>query len=366
MSTLRIAFFGSAHSFGYHEIGGAPSFVRRLSRELVRSEGIEVDLITFGHPKAGQESHVPGLRSLNLRMLSDALKILPDYHHVVSIYCPPKDRIRFMLFRGRSASSTRYHKLFFSWPDSRLKRKLSFLEAILVPFNGRLFGVSYRMVRRLSYIDPKSVLLLPPVPMCYFVSLASKPHSDRTRVVFIGRLDPGKGALEAIESFSLLSRDKNVELEFYGMHWPHDPVSVALREQLMHQRLFRYVDVDFFGHDASVDAMVERALKNADILIQPYRKLSSTMDTPVLLMEAMASLTAFVTHPQGDIPAIYGTSPCLIPEGRESVTSMISLIQSAQDWLTAERARIERQRQSLEFEASAVARGMMEVFLDYQ
>lgn len=355
---IKLAFLASHHAFSYHNVGGTDSLVRRLSQSLTNTRAVQVDLLTYGHVTENKsESHSPLLRSCYFSNFRGVLDTLAEYDHVMIIYLPPSDRLKFLVFRQRLRGKTKFHMLFLSWPDSSIKRWLMFLDAHLVPFNGQVFGISARLVKHIHQWNKNATLLRPPVPQDYFVPLAAKSNSDKTRVTFLGREDPGKGALETIELFNRLSNHPDIELSFYGMHWPHRPESVRLHERLMAQERFPYTHVNFDNHSESVDKMVRTVLRGTDIFVQPYRKLSSTIDTPLLILEAMASLAAVLTKPYGNIPEVYGPGPGLLGDNN-FIDNAASLILSAKTWLPRECQRINQQNKLLKFDT----RSVVEVF----
>ena len=350
---MKIAFFGRHGSFDYDHIGGTNSLVRRLSTELVQKWHFQVDYVLYG--EATREiNHLPGLRSRYFYKLSEALEALSEYDHIVTVYLPPKDFLTYIHLRRRYAKRTRFHILYQVWPESVVKRELMFGLNRLIPFNGRSFAISPRLVHRVKHWDRQAVLLWPPVPQHYFVPLSQKPSSDKIHVTFLGRIDIGKGVLETIDIFNALADCSEVKLAFYSIYWERDPTAVQLHHQLSEQDRFPYIPIKFTSYSDQIDEMVRSVLYDTDIFIQPYRKLSSTIDTPLLILEAMASLCAVITKPYGDIPYIYGKSPCLIDSHR-LCEQAIKLILSAKEWLPSERERIERQNKSLIFDTPSVA-----------
>lgn len=307
----------------------------------------------YGQP-AGEITHFPGFRSMYFRTLSEALEVLIEYDHVVTIYLPPRDLLTYMHFRARYGRETQFHMLYESWPESTIKRELMFLLDRFAHSNGQSFAISPRLVHRVKQWDHQAVLLWPPVPGSYFVPLSQKAFSEKTRVTFLGRIDIGKGVLETIDIFNALADHSDVKLAFYGMYWKSDPKAVQLHHQLSEQKRFFYMPINATTYSDQIENMVHCVLRDTDIFLQPYRKLSSTIDTPLLILEAMASLCAVITKPYGDIPHIYGTSPCLI-DGPELCESAIKLILSAKEWLPDERERIERQNKALKFDTASVA-----------
>lgn len=351
---MRIAFFGLYGSFDYHHIGGTDSLVRRLAFELVR-RGKQVDFVHFGAPKEEEMETTEGVRLRYYRAFQNALKALTgQYDHVITIYVIPKCRPAYARFRRQETNRTQFHFLFTAWPEWRPKRELLFLESRLMPYNGRLFCVSTRQHRYVSGWSDRATLLWPPVPSNYFVPLSAKVDSERVRVTFLGRVDPGKGVLETIELFNILNGYPDIELLFCGMHWPHDSDSVRIQRELLAQERFRYVHVGYDDASDVVEEMVRTVLRDTDILIQPYRRLSSTIDTPLLLLEGMASLAAVITKPYGDIPCIYGNSICLL-DTPNVVKQAAEIVLSAREWLPKERERIDRQNKYLSFDLDSVA-----------
>lgn len=350
---MKLAFWGRHGSFDYDHIGGTNSLLRRLSTDLVCRRHFQVDYILYGQP-AREITHLPGLRSRYYRTLSEALDVLTEYDHVVTIYLPPRDLLTYIHFRATHRRKTLFHMLYQSWPESTVKRELMFALHRLIAYNGRSFAISPRLIQRVKHWDSQAVLLWPPVPQHYFVQLSQKASSDKIHVTFLGRIDIGKGVLEAIDIFNSLADCSEVELAFYGIYWESDPTAVQLHHQLSEQRRFLYTPIKFSNYSDRIDEMVRSVFYDTDIFIQPYRNLSSTIDTPLLILEAMASLCAVITKPYGDIPYIYGKSPCLI-NSHGLCEQAIKLILSAKEWLPSERERIERQNKSLHFDTPSVA-----------
>jgi glycosyltransferase involved in cell wall biosynthesis len=72
------------------------------------------------------------------------------------------------------------------------------------------------------------------------------------------------------------------------------------------------------------------------------------MDTPLLLLEGMASLCAVITRPLGDIPGIYGPSPFLL-SGDGNMADAAQRVKEARNLLDEERQRIRLQNERLGF-----------------
>jgi glycosyltransferase involved in cell wall biosynthesis len=349
----RIAFFAFRGTFDHGHIGGVESIIRRLTTSLTRM-GNEVSLILYGCTESKEIEIGPGAVQRQFASLNEAMNaIKTGYDHVVSVYLRPLDRFRYAVFRRRHSDSVLFHHLYCVWHESRPRRELVFAAPRLVPFNGVIFCVSPRIHRRVSRWAKRSVLLLPPVPWEYFCRPEDKPRGDRLRVTYAGRLDPAKGVDEAVSILRHMSRTKNVEPHLLGYAWSHD------RETLKVQQLLKDdsdIIVDLADHQnwsAEVEKRFHESLRRTDILLMPYRRLSSTVDTPVLLLEGMANLCVVLTPALGDLHDIYGSSRFGL-HGQWSVDQVTQVIEHAEPCLEEERRRLAQRNVALQFSSENI------------
>ncbi|MEO0230922.1 MAG: glycosyltransferase [candidate division WOR-3 bacterium] len=357
---MKIAFFGLKQAFDYFQIGGTESFIRRLSLKLLHNE-MSVDYILYGN----NENNEFNSSRINLRYFKtfeDSLNFInsKEYNHIITIYLLRKDRIKFALFRRKRSNLIKFHFIYFSWPDSWLKKKLYFQEAKFFPYNGKLFCISKRQYEYVKRWANNVVYLLPPVPDNYFLKLEEKPINEKIRITFLGRVDPGKGIDEVIEIFKTLKGNDKFDCSIYGIHIPEHKESFKIHNFLKNQDEIKYIEVERKKYSPEVEEMVRNVLKNTDILILPYKKLSSTIDTPLTLLEAMASLCVVITKPFGNIPDIYGKSKFIIPS-ENFVNNTLNLLNSiTYKDLIEERKRIYERNNILNFKASSVAKKFIE------
>jgi len=349
---MKIAFFGFYGSFDYFKIGGTESFARRLAGGLIR-QGHQVDFVVYGAPNPSQGQADPGIRLSVWVALKEALATLPGYDHVMTMYVPTRDRLRYLRCRRRERRRVRFHQGYFVWPDSPIRRKLAFLDARLYPFNGRLFCISPRLAREVEGWSDRGALLLPPVPESFFLAPEDKPRHEALRVNYIGRTEPGKGIEAVLALFTLLKNRPEVQVAIYGYHHPNSTPSVQVHEELSRQTDIPYFYTPYAGYTPEVDENMGRLLRDTDILVLPYQRISSTMDTPLLLLEGMASLCAVATRPLGDIPTIYGTGPFII-NSPGSIEAAATAILGAREVLEAERRRVKQQRDALGFSTNSI------------
>ena len=347
---MNFAFFGLYGVFEYDRIGGLESFNRRLAGGLAQL-GHQTDFVMYGAPTSSFKSADFNIGLHYLETLPQALQFLAGekrYDHILTYYLPPADRLRYLYFRLLHRHKLCFHQIYFNWPDSLLKRKGMFIDARLYPFNGRLLCISPRQFRYARQWCYRTTLLFPPVPGSYFLDPDAKPKHERVQVTYIGRTESGKGIEEVIQLCSHLQDCPQVEVAIHGFHHKTLPASVKTHEWLSQQQEIRYVYTPFEGYSPAIDDNLRQTLKNTDILLLPYRKLSSTIDTPLLLLEGMASLCAVATRKLGNIPEIYGPSPFLLAESAE-ITTMADQIKAGQSLLGEERQRIYRQNHQLDF-----------------
>jgi glycosyltransferase involved in cell wall biosynthesis len=351
---MKLAIFGLCGSFDYHHIGGMDSIVRRLGRELVR-RGEEVDFVHFGAPQENEEDTPEGIRLRYCRTFKDGLRALAGhYDNVLTIYVRPRQRLAFARFRQREAKRIRFHHLYAGWSESQLKRELLFSESRLAPYNGYLFCVSPRQQRYVSKWSNRTMLLLPAVPEGYFLKPEEKSRHEPVRVVYMGRVDPGKGTPAAVALFKHLERGTEFETRIYGYPWKHKPETVQLHEYLLAQDDILYEPTESRGYSPAKGARVHRILRETDVLYLPYDKLSSTIDTPLLLLEGMAHLCAVVTRPLGDMVEIYGTDQWMLDDLRDH-RRVERLLRKLGERLTDERERLAERNQELRYSVRDVA-----------
>jgi glycosyltransferase involved in cell wall biosynthesis len=345
---MKIAFLGIFRSFDYFRIGGVESFSRRLATGLIRA-GHRADFVIYGAPTSENRGVEAGIGLYYFREFKAALELLTqEFDQVVTLYLPPRDRLRYLSFRRLNQSRLRFHQVYFSWPDSLIKRKGAFLDARLYPFNGRLFCVSPRQYRYVGRWSDRAELLLPPVWESYFLAPEAKPQHDKLRLTYIGRTEPGKGIEDVIYLYNQLKDQPHVEVEIHGFHHRHSQAGAKFHEWLSGQAGLRYFYTPFEGYRPEVDDNLREILQATDILVLPYLKLSSTIDNPVLLLEGMASLCAVLTKPLGDIPTIYGPSSFLV-NGVEEMVDMVKQAENSPELLTKERQRIFQRNAELNF-----------------
>ena len=357
---MKIAFFGLQSAFDYSHIGGSESTTRRLARQLTESCDVEeVDYVLFGAPRTEAQVVMPRVRVRYFQTYAEALHTLPtDYDHIVSLHLPIRERVSYTAFRAQYRHRLTFHAFRTMNNPSATKRLLGSADLRLVPLNGALFVISPRLYHMVRRWVRRSFLMLPPVPDDWFLRAEDKANHFPIRVSFIGRIDPGKGAAEASELFYRLKDDRRFLCRFFG--YTFESGRVTSTEADIYRRLKAlpagtFVESSYTSYSPQGDRAVRDALAETDILLLPYRNVSSTADMPLVFMEGMASLCALVIpESAADLPQVYGPSQFCI-RGTDWVENMLEIVRSAEARLDAERQSSEARNAQLNFGLAATA-----------
>jgi glycosyltransferase involved in cell wall biosynthesis len=359
---MKIAFFGAKKFSDYYKIGGFESFIRRLATGLINSDN-QVEYILYDSPA---DSSIEVLPNLTVRYFQDFAKashrlLRGSYDHVFRSGLYRAHRLKYLLLQRSSRSSTKWHHLFLFWPDSSLKRLITMIDGLFSAPNGVFFCVSPRQYRAISRFHQNTCHIFPPVPEKYFVSPENRKINEKIHVTFLGNLTHDKFIEEVINLFQRLHKSQKFHFVIFGTHDHLNRYSVAMHERLQLQDDIQYVHIDLKNYSAEVDLLVANILKDTDVFVQPYRTLKNTLDTPLLLLEAMAALCAVITTPLGSVPDIYGQSRFLLP--LKSLPEQAENLLKSLTWedLQAERNRIFKRNQELDFHLANVLKKMKAV-----
>lgn len=362
----RIAFAGSRRFADFYGVGGMQSYIRRLGLELAR-RGHTVDYLVHEAGQGRVCAPAQGLRVKYFRSVSEALAELSSggYSDVVRVWLARWDRVEFVRYIWSSrAQSQRNHYVWFALPDSPGKRCVGLMEGLATSRGGRLFCVSARQWRVARRWTRKASLLLPPVPEAFFIPPEDKPIRWPLRVTFLGVLHPDKGIKEVVELFELLRDDPRFDCSMYAVHDPGDSVQTALHRWLLHHENIRYVAMEHHEWSAELERQVQAILARTDVFVQPYLSLQNTVDTPLLVLEAMASLCAVLTTPIESLPELYEESQFMIPPSgfvQRAATLLKGLDETT---LWAERTRIHGRIRDLRFSQSDIVDAFLAVTAD--
>ncbi|MBN2064568.1 MAG: glycosyltransferase [Sedimentisphaerales bacterium] len=346
-----VVFFAYGNSFSFYNIGGTDAVIRRLASKLL-ADGHRVIFLYYGCQQNSDAQPLPGLEIKYRTDFHLALLCIAEPCDIFTVYLKRADRLRYIYFRI-THRHFRFHQLVFTWPEKLSKRLAAWADSVLVKLNGISFCVSPRLSKLAARLGLHAQLLLPPVPKDYFITPAQKSTSDKIRVAFLGRIDTGKGLEHALSLLTRLSHREKFDCMISGFPWLSKPETVKLHKHLLAQTAVRYVPVEYENWSPQVCASLRDMLRDIDILILPYRHLSSTIDIPLLLLEAMASLCVVITPDLGDMHEIYGQSIfCL--DGNWDEDKVFELITNNVDKIALERDRLFRRASEVVFDIDGV------------
>ena len=350
-----ICIFGVVRSFDYNQIGGTDSYFRRIALTLAQRNR-NMEFVHYGCDQDEHDTPLPNLSIYRYRTLESALTHLSERQPIVVVNAVrAKDRLRFMRFRFQHRKTLSIFITLSLYPEALVKRLRYLLELRLYPYTDGAICMSSRIATTVRTWRQSTTPLLPPVPTAMYLSPTQKPAGNRFSVRYIGRLERGKGAEEAIAIMEAISHRHDIDLNIVGYMFDGDTHAVELEKKLIKHPAITYTRAEHAYWSPELEAELANTLKETDILLLPYRRLSSSIDTPLLLTEGMASLCCIVTPQLGDIPSLYGTSPFLL--ALETLTqdaiSLLGNITRAD--ITTERERLYQRVRQLDFDSDTTS-----------
>lgn len=359
---MRIAFFGQKRFSDYYQIGGFESLIRRLALYL-SNKGNRVEYLIYENWDEKEIYIFPNLKLKYFINFEDAINEIKSqqYDHILPVKLKIKDRIKYIKFiRGKSEINSHYLALVY---PGCLKRKLIAVEGNLFAKNGKIFCFSPRIYEFFRKYSMKASFLIPPVPEEYFLSSEKKPKNEGIKITYLGNLTPDKYIEEVIKLFIYLNKSHRFETTIYGTFDPLNLASLNVHKKLMSQKEIKYIYINRDKYSSEVEGVVRKILMENDVLVQPYRTLINTLDTPLLLLEAMASLCVVVTTRIGNIRDIYGESSFILSKDNFLGEAKILLEKLDYEMIQKERERIWKRNQLLQFDLDSIGKRFIEALL---
>lgn len=289
---MKIKFLALCNTFGYDQIGGTDSYMRRLSQALL-SKNCQVEWVFYGSTDQTNEDRC-GIKIFYFGLFTDALNhcLKDNSYSLVACYLKPLDKIK--LIKLWWTSDIKLYLLSFFYPHGFFTKMFRLLEAKLLRISG-VFSTSNRLVDFYSSINCKSVFLPPIVPDEYFkigyekATKSSSNKVDKIRALFLGRLDPRKGIKDIISLIELPKLKNKVVWTVSGILIKEDPGNLEACEALRKNDEVNFHKEDRSEYSQDVESRVLSFFSKSDYFLQPYKSLSSTVDLPLLLLEAQAA-----------------------------------------------------------------------------
>ena len=366
---MNIACLAATRSFHHRQIGGTDAFFRRIARKLAGS-GHRVTFMYYPAAEPRRATQPTGIDVCYYESFEQMLRALDNFDGSVLINAiRASDRLQWIHFRHRHRKRLRFFMVYSLFPDTAYGRLRHFLETRLYPCNGGCICISGRIANYLGERRRRARALLPPVPHEYFRRPTEKSVTGSIVVAYIGRLELGKGAMEAIDILEHLCRREGIDARVHAYAFDGDESAEPLRERLSKNNRITCHETVHQGWSPHVEQQMAEVLRDIDVLLLPYRRVSSSIDTPLLLLEGMASLCCCITRGGGDIPEVYGESPFLIA-GRghdEFVAEACDVITGGgRSMIAKERERLVQRRNALKFDVSTTADRLIRILEEPQ
>ena len=295
---MNIKFLALCDTFGYDQIGGTDSYMRRLSSALI-SKNYQVEWVFYGGAEQVNEDRC-GIKIFYFELFEDALNhcLKDNSCSMVACYLKPLDKIK--LIKLWWTSSIKFYLLSFFYPHSFFTKIFRLLEAKLLRISG-VFCPSNRLVGFYNSINCKSIFLPPIVPNEYFKIGYEKAKNptlnkiDKIRALFLGRLDPRKGISDVISLIKSPKLQNEVVWTVSGILIEEDLGNLEAYESLRKIDMVNFHKENRNEYSLDVESRVLSFFSKSDYFLQPYKSLSSTVDLPLLLLEAQAAGCIVIT-----------------------------------------------------------------------
>lgn len=356
---MHIRILGYGKSFAYHQIGGTDSMYRRVAREWAAA-GHRVEFVRYGCAEPARSEPLPNLSLHDFAAFDAALEHLAVSDGPILVNAVHRaDRLRFISFRRRAKDRLRFHMVYSYFAPTLLGRMKHFFDAFLYPYNGTAWCVSPRLARAARRFRNRAEVICPPVPVDFFAEPDKKPVNKRLTVAYIGRLESGKGAADAISTLEHAAKLPDVCARAEVYDFGDSTEAEDLHRRLMANPRIACRRLSHGGWTPEVESELRETLLSADVLLLPYRSVSSSVDVPLLLLEGMAAGCCCAVPPLGDLPEIFGPSPFMMDAG--SMPDALPRLLADRAALAAERARVTQRIRGLRADAPSVAARVLEL-----
>lgn len=286
---MKILFVGSQANLDLTRIGGIENTVKELVYSLIKyGHQVTVFIIKDGKTVTSEIK----IENISIPIIFAPKNIVRkelfnDYSIINFIQTPfesPFFFIRFLFYKWVAKPKT--IKFFFTYPSLAQytffqKMKLKLLIDITIVFSNRLRDLAEKITGNVK-------LLYPPIASHYYVHSKGN-RGEKVKILFVGRLSYDKGLDIVLDVYKNLSRDK-----FHCSIWGY---FANEKEKFEYEALLQegFIDEVKIANHANNAEMNYLPLGDYDILLLPYQDLGPTLDTPLLVLEGLASGCKVIT-----------------------------------------------------------------------
>lgn len=341
----KIIFLGYASAINLENFGGTESLLRRIILNLSDNQ---YKIFLVGSRKPKTEKNISYFN--NLRHALDEISSLSKKYiniNVIKMYLPFKDRLKLILFRMLN-NKINFHLILTSWSPYIHKKFSLIFDAFFLNYNGSIIVVSKRQHKWISFFFKNSILIYPPVSDFFF----SKKIKINRRFIFIGRLDKSKGIDKTIKIFKWLKKQYNCDVKIIGIKFSNNKYSEKIHNYLNNQKLIDYEFINRQKYSLKIEKMVAAEMKKSTFFIQPYNNVYGTIDSPLLILESMASNCIVFSSNDSNVKDIYGSSKSLVEikeNGIENLKNAIKYYLNNENEISKEIKRVNERVKYLKF-----------------
>jgi len=262
-----------------NRIGGGESYIRRL---LHVSEYCDIKfniiLISSSDTYLEQTKHKNHLTFGNA---NEAIKYVKNGNFPVILFnLGWRTKLKFIFYQNVYLLNLFYPKNWYVYSGRRI-------ELILMNYRG-IFVPSIKLKKMFEKVV-NNVLYLPPIVTEHFVP---KGKHRPEKFGFIGRLDLRKGILQVL---SALKKGIIDDVKISYIKHQYDPGVLLLEKELL--RIGgNFREVNQQSYSIKVESELIDELNEIQIFLQSYESLDSTVDMPLLILEALACGCSVVTN----------------------------------------------------------------------
>ncbi len=297
---MKLLFVGSKDNLDLERIGGIESVMRRLL-DFLKQKDFDISVLVIDSVHKENQFYQSAYGKIPIRTtdVKSARKfLLTEKFDVINFLKTPFENpifaLKFLFVKFKSGTITT--KLFFTYPTVA---NLTFLQKLkLKLLIDETFLFSKRLEKEIRKFNNNVTFLYPPVSERFF----NKKHREKTsqkKILFVGRISADKGIEIVIDVFSNLDK-RYFETGIVGYFSTEE-------DKEKYEKKIKNLNADYIqiGERKSGETK-ELNLREYDILLLPYQDLSPTLDTPLLLLEGLASGCKIVTSDIEPINEIKG------------------------------------------------------------
>lgn len=203
-------------------------------------------------------------------------------------YLNLSDRMKFYFYKNFFCRNKKIFLILFFFPDTILKKICRVIEFGILRYTA-IVCVSKRIKKFVQKYYGKSYFLPPIIPGSYIKKGLSKlqesSNKKLNKALFLGRIDKRKGILEVLK-IAKFTKDF-INWTISGIKIDSDKPQSILKE-LKEMDYIKFIMNNREEYKPTIENDVIEYFYKNDFFLQPYKNLKSTVDLPLLILEAQA------------------------------------------------------------------------------